>query len=87
LAARVETEYRSIARSIFEWVPRGESYALITSCSDVVDFLKSSETGLAIGLVLDSYWVEPEYRFVVRLFLDGIVKESPIPRLPLRAKL
>jgi hypothetical protein len=28
---------------------------LITSCSDVVDFLKSSKIDPAIGLVLDSY--------------------------------
>jgi hypothetical protein len=32
--------------------PRGEPYALVTSCSDVVAFLKLSETDLVIGLVL-----------------------------------
>jgi hypothetical protein len=48
-------EYRSISRSIFERVPGGESYALITSCNDVVDFLRSSETDPVIGIVLNSY--------------------------------
>jgi hypothetical protein len=38
--ARVKTEYRSVVRSIFGGVHRGEPYALITVCSDVVDFLK-----------------------------------------------
>jgi hypothetical protein len=54
-AARAELEYRSVVRSIFEGVPRGEPYALITSCSDVVDFLKSSISDLVIGVVFDSY--------------------------------
>jgi hypothetical protein len=53
--ARVEPEYRSVVRSIFGGVPGGELYALITSCSNVVDFLKSSKSDLTIGLVLDSY--------------------------------
>jgi hypothetical protein len=50
-----ESEYRSVARSILGEVPRGEPYALITSCSGVVDFLKSSKSDLAIGLISDSY--------------------------------
>jgi hypothetical protein len=52
---RVEAEYRSVVRSIFKGAPGGELYALITSCSDAVDFLKSSETDSAIGLILDGY--------------------------------
>jgi hypothetical protein len=43
-------------RSIFGGVPGGESYALITSCSDVVDFLKSFKSDRAMELVFDSYW-------------------------------
>jgi hypothetical protein len=42
-------------KSILEGVPGGESYALITSCSDVVDLLKSSKSDLAFGLVVNSY--------------------------------
>jgi hypothetical protein len=42
-------------KSILEGVPEGESYALITSCSDVVDFLESSKSDLTFGLVFDSY--------------------------------
>jgi hypothetical protein len=59
-------EYRSAIRSIFGGVPRGESYALITSYSDVIDFLKPSESGPTIELVFDSYRVEPEYISVAR---------------------
>jgi hypothetical protein len=54
-AAMVESEYRSVVRSIFRWVPGREHYVLITSCSDIVDFLKSSKTDLAIRFIHDSY--------------------------------
>jgi hypothetical protein len=43
-------EYRSVARSIFGGVPGGEPYTLITSCNDVVDFLKSSNSDLVTHL-------------------------------------
>jgi hypothetical protein len=66
VVASPELEYRSVARSIFEVVPRGDFYTLITSCIDVVDLFKSSEIDLAIGLVFNSYRVEPEYRSVAR---------------------
>jgi hypothetical protein len=39
---------------------------LVTSYSDVVAFLKLSETDPAIGLVLIAIRVEPEYRSVSR---------------------
>jgi hypothetical protein len=39
---------------------------LITSCSDIVDFLKSSETDSVIGLILIAIRVEPEYRLIAR---------------------
>jgi hypothetical protein len=44
-----------MARSIFGGVLGGDPYALITSCCDVVDFLKSSKTDPMIGLIFDSY--------------------------------
>jgi hypothetical protein len=53
-------------RSIFGGDPGGESYALVTSCSDVVDFLKPSETDLVIGFILIAIRVESEYIFVAR---------------------
>jgi hypothetical protein len=65
-AAWAESEYRSIARSIFGGVSGGEPYALNTSCSDAVDFLKSSETNSAIGVILIAIGVEAEYRSVSR---------------------
>jgi hypothetical protein len=55
-AARAETEYRSVVRSIFGGVPGGEPYVLITSCSDVVDLLKSSISDSTIRLIFNSYW-------------------------------
>jgi hypothetical protein len=42
-------------RSIFRGVLGGELHVLITSCSDVVEFLKSSKSDPVIGLVFDSY--------------------------------
>jgi hypothetical protein len=46
--------------------PGGELYALVTSYSDVVAFLKSSETDPAIRLILIDIGVEPEYRSIAR---------------------
>jgi hypothetical protein len=46
--------------------PGGEPYALVTSYSDVVAFLKSSETNPAIRLILIDIRVELEYRCIAR---------------------
>jgi hypothetical protein len=66
IAIRVETEYRSVTRSLFEWGPKGEPNAPIVAESEIPDSLKlltmiwrSNSSMLAIG-------VEPEYRFVAR---------------------
>jgi hypothetical protein len=40
IAIRVEPEYRSIARSLSGWGPKGEPNAPITAESEVVDSLK-----------------------------------------------
>jgi hypothetical protein len=40
LAIGVETDYRSVTRSLSGWDPKGESNTLITDESDVVDFLR-----------------------------------------------
>jgi hypothetical protein len=53
--ARVEPEYESVVRSIFRGISAREPYALITSYSDIVDFLKSSKSDLMIGLIFHSY--------------------------------
>jgi hypothetical protein len=52
----VQSQSIDLQRDIFfEGVPRGEPYALITSCSDVVDFFKSSKSDLVIRLIFNSY--------------------------------
>jgi hypothetical protein len=40
LAIGVESDYRSVARSLFRWGPKGESNALITVGNEVTDFLR-----------------------------------------------
>jgi hypothetical protein len=40
LAIEVETEYRYVTRSLFEWGSKGESNAPITAESEVTDFLR-----------------------------------------------
>jgi hypothetical protein len=50
---------------------------LVTSCSDVVAFFKSSETDPAIGLVLIAIGVEPEYRSVARSLSGWSPKGEP----------
>jgi hypothetical protein len=67
-------------RYIFEGIPVGEPYALITSCSDVIDFLKSSETDPRLNSSLIAIAVEVEYRFVARsLSGRGSKGESDAP--------
>jgi hypothetical protein len=50
---------------------------LVTSCSDVVPFLKSSETNPVIGLVLIAIEVDPEYRYVARSLSGQGLKGEP----------
>jgi hypothetical protein len=66
IAIGVELEYRSIARSLSRWGPKGEPNVLITTESEIADLLRrlkmirrSDSSMLAIG-------VEPEYIFVTR---------------------
>jgi hypothetical protein len=40
IVIEVETEYRSVPRSLFEWGSKGEPDAPITAGSEVVDFLR-----------------------------------------------
>jgi hypothetical protein len=40
LAIGVETEYKSIARSLFRWGPKGEPNALIAAESKIMDLLR-----------------------------------------------
>jgi hypothetical protein len=40
LTIRVETEYKSVTRSLYEWGPKGELNAPITAESEVTDFLR-----------------------------------------------
>jgi hypothetical protein len=40
LAIGVESEYKSVTRSIFGWGLKGEPNALITAESEVADFLR-----------------------------------------------
>jgi hypothetical protein len=50
---------------------------LITYCSDVVAFLKSSETDPAIGFVLIANRVEPEYGSISRSLFEWGTKGEP----------
>jgi hypothetical protein len=66
IAIGVETEYRSVARSLSKRGPKGEPDALITAESEIVDLVRrlklirgSDSSIIAIG-------VEPEYRSVRR---------------------
>jgi hypothetical protein len=52
-------------------------WARVCVCSDVVDFLKSSRTDLAIELVLIAIRVEPEYRYVSRSLFGWGPKGEP----------
>jgi hypothetical protein len=40
LAIGVETEYRSVTRSLYGWGPKGEPNAPIATESEVADFLR-----------------------------------------------
>jgi hypothetical protein len=55
IAIGVETYYRFVAISLSKYGSKGEFNAPITIESEVTDFFEAIKTGLAIGLVHDSY--------------------------------
>jgi hypothetical protein len=66
IAIGLESEYRSVARSLSGWGPTGESNALIAAESEVTNFFRllkliwrSDSSIIAIG-------VKPEYRSVAK---------------------
>jgi hypothetical protein len=66
IAIRVETEYRSVSRSLSGWGPKGESNAPITAESEMTDLLKLLKLMWQPDLFILAIGVEPEYRSVTR---------------------
>jgi hypothetical protein len=77
IAIGVETEYRSVSRSLSGWGPKGEPNASMTAESEMIDLLRllkliwqPDSSMLAIG-------VQPEYRSVTRSLSEWGPKGEP----------
>jgi hypothetical protein len=66
LAIEIEGEYRSVARSLSGWGPKGEPSDSITAGSEVVDFLRMLKLILQLDSSISAIEVEPEYRSISR---------------------
>jgi hypothetical protein len=66
LAIGVESEYRSVTRSLSGWGPKGESNAPITAESEVMDLLRLLKLIWQPDLNMLAIGVDPEYRSVTR---------------------
>jgi hypothetical protein len=66
IAIRVETEYRSVSRSLSGWSPKGEFNALIAAESEMTDLLRLLKLIWQRDLSMLAIGVETEYRSVTR---------------------
>jgi hypothetical protein len=87
IAIGIETEYRSITRSLSRWGPKGQSNAPIAAESEIADFLsrlkliqRSDSSMLAIRL-------EPQYRSVARSLSGWGPKGEPNASITAESKV
>jgi hypothetical protein len=65
-AIGVESEYRSISRSLSRWGPKGEPNAPIATESEMTNLLRLLKLIWQPDLSMLAIGVEPEYRYVTR---------------------
>jgi hypothetical protein len=66
IALRVESEYRSVTRSLSGWGPKGEPNVPITAESEMMDLLRQLKLIWQPDLSMLAIGVEREYRSVTR---------------------
>jgi hypothetical protein len=86
IAIRVEPEYRSVSRSLSGWGLKGEPNAPIAAESEMTDLLRLLKLIWQLDLSMLAIGVELEYRFITRPLSGWVLKESQMPRSPLRAR-
>jgi hypothetical protein len=86
IAIRIESEYISISRSFFGWGPKGDPNAPIIAKSEMTDLLRLLKLIWQPDLSMLAIGVEPASRSVTRSLSGWVLKESPMPRSPLRAR-
>jgi hypothetical protein len=80
LAIGVSPEYRSVARSLSEWGPKGEPDAPITAGRESTDLLSWLKLIRRLNSSMLAIGVEPEYRSAARsLFGWGFKGETNAP--------
>jgi hypothetical protein len=73
----VETEYRSVSRSLSGWGTKGEPNAPITAESEMTDLLRLLKLIWQLDLSMLAIGVEPEYRSVSRSLSSWSPKGEP----------
>jgi hypothetical protein len=77
IAIGVETEYRSVSRSLSRWGPKGEPNTLITAESEMTDLLRLLKLIWQPDMSMLALGVEAEYRFVTRSLFGWGPKGEP----------
>jgi hypothetical protein len=83
IAIGVEPEFRSIARSLSRWGPKGEPDAPIATESEIVDLVRMLKLIRRSDSSMIAIRVEPEYRSVGRSLSGWGHKGEPNARSPL----
>jgi hypothetical protein len=80
IAIGVETEYRSISRSLSGWGPKGEPKAPIATESEMMDLLRLLKLIWQPDMSMLAIGVETEYRSITRSFSGwGPKREANAP--------
>jgi hypothetical protein len=82
----VEIEYRSVSRSLFGWGSKGEPNVRSPLRARLRVYLKLLKLVWWPDSSTVANRVEPDYRFVAISLFGWGLKESPMPRSPLRAR-
>jgi hypothetical protein len=86
IAIGLETEYRSVARSLSRWSPKGEPDALVAAESKIMDLLRRLKLIQRLDSSLLAIGVELKYRSVPRSLSGWGPKGEPNARAPLGAR-
>jgi hypothetical protein len=86
IAIGVETEYRSVTKSLSRWGPKGEPNVSIAAESEMTDLLRLLKLIWQLDLSMLAIGVEPEYKSVTRSLSEWGPKREHNARSPLRVR-
>jgi hypothetical protein len=77
IAIGVETEYRSVSRSLSGWGPKGERNAPIVTEREMMDLLRLLKLIWQPDMSILAIGVEPKYRSIIRSLSEWGPKGEP----------